>query len=96
MSIAKEHNLDERSVDRIIAMAWEDRTPFDAISFQFGISEKEVIQLMKEEMHLRNWKKWRARVQGRKTKHSALRDKQVNRFKSSRQKQISGNRISKR
>ena len=83
-------------IDRIIEMAWEDRTPFEAILFQFNITEKEVIMLMKREMTLKNWKKWRARVQGRKTKHSSLRDDNGFRFKSSRQKQISGNRISKR
>ena len=83
-------------IDRIIEMAWEDRTPFEAILFQFNITEKEVIILMKREMTLKNRKKWRARVQGRKTKHSSLRDDNGFRFKSSRQKQISGNRISKR
>ena len=89
-------DYNELEIDRIIEMAWEDRTPFEAISFQFNISEKEVIMLMKQEMTLKNWKKWRARVQGRKTKHLSLRDKNGFRFKSSRQKQISGNRISKR
>ena len=83
-------------IDRIIQMAWEDRTPFEAIKYQFNITEKEVIRLMKKEMTEKNWKKWRARVQGRKTKHLQLRDEGVNRFKSSRQKNISGNRISKR
>ncbi len=83
-------------IDRIIQMAWEDRTPFEAIKYQFNITEKEVIRLMKKEMTEKNWKKWRARVQGRKTKHLHLRDGGVNRFKSSRQKNISGNRISKR
>lgn len=77
-------------------MAWEDRTPFEAITFQFNLTEKEVIQLMKSEMTDRNWKKWRKRVQGRKTKHLALRAKEVNRFKSAMQKNITGNRISKR
>tara|TARA_B100000780_G_scaffold205964_1_gene146426 strand:+ start:697 stop:972 length:276 start_codon:yes stop_codon:yes gene_type:complete len=83
-------------IDRIIEMAWEDRTPFEAIFFQFNISEKDVIMLMKREMTLKNWKKWRERVQGRKTKHINLRDENGFRFKSTRQKQISGNRISKR
>ena len=83
-------------IDRIIQMAWEDRTPFEAIKYQFNITEKEVIRLMKKEMTEKNWKKWRTRVQGRKTKHLHLRDVGVNRFKSSRQKNISGNRISKR
>ena len=83
-------------IDRIIQMAWEDRTPFEAIKYQFNISEKEVIRLMKKEMTEKNWKKWRARVQGRKTKHLLLRQEGMNRFKSSRQRNISGNKISKR
>lgn len=84
------------AIDRIIEMAWEDRTPFDAITFQFGLTEAEVIRLMKNEMTLQNWKKWRARVQGRATKHEALRSEDVDRFKCNRQRQISRNRISKR
>ena len=83
-------------IDRVIQMAWEDRTPFEAIKFQFDLSEKEVIRLMKKEMTEKNWRKWRARVQGRKTKHLKLREVGVNRFKCSRQRNISGNRISKR
>jgi uncharacterized protein (TIGR03643 family) len=89
-------NLTKIEVDRVIERAWEDRTPFEAIAFQFNLSEKQVIQLMKSEMTERNWKKWRKRVQGRKTKHQALRDKDINRFKSKMQKNITGNRISKR
>ena len=54
--------LNQIDIDRIIQMAWEDRTPFEAITYQFNLSEKEVIQLMKSEMTLRNWKKWRERV----------------------------------
>ena len=88
--------LTEIDIDRIIEMAWEDRTPFEAIEAQFGISEAEVIALMKSEMRLQNWKKWRARVQGRATKHLALRDESVLRFKCSMQKQITRNRIAKR
>ena len=83
-------------IDRVIQMAWEDRTPFEAIKFQFNLSEKVVIHLVKKEMTEKNWRKWRARVQGRKTKHLKLRDDGVNRFKCSRQRNISGNRISKR
>ena len=83
-------------IDRVIQMAWEDRTPFEAIKFQFDLSEKEVIHLMKKEMTEKNWRKWRARVQGRKTKHLKLREDGVNRFKCSRQRNISGTRISKR
>jgi uncharacterized protein (TIGR03643 family) len=96
MSIIEKHHLNSRSIDRIIEMAWEDRTPFDAIEFQFGLTEKEVIQLMKQEMKLRNWKKWRARVQGRATKHRKLRDYKLGRFKANAQRKISGNRISKK
>ena len=64
--------LSADEIDRIVQMAWEDRTPFDAILAQFGITEAEVIALMKSEMRLQNWKKWRARVQGRSTKHTAV------------------------
>jgi len=96
MQVIEKYNLDDRAIDRIVEMAWEDRTPFDAIEFQFGLSEKEVIQVMKDQMHLRNWKKWRARVQGRKTKHRKLRDNEVGTFKSDSQRQITGNKISKR
>jgi uncharacterized protein (TIGR03643 family) len=90
------HNLTDVVVDRIIEMAWEDRTPFEAIEIQFGLKESEVIQLMKAEMTLRNWKKWRARVQGRKTKHLALRSHDVTRFRCSRQSHVTRNRIAKR
>ncbi|MDC3195434.1 TIGR03643 family protein [Flavobacteriaceae bacterium] len=82
--------------DRIIEMAWEDRTTFDAIKFQFGLKEQEVIQLMRLEMKPKSFKLWRKRVQGRKTKHSKLREFESGRFKCSRQRQISNNSISKR
>ena len=82
--------------DRIIEMAWEDRTTFDAIKFQFGLKEQEVIQLMRLEMKPKSFKLWRKRVQGRKTKHSKLRGFESGRFKCSRQRQISNNSISKR
>ena len=59
----------EREIDRIIEMAWEDRTPFDAITFQFGISEQETINLMRREMKPSSFRMWRTRVQGRATKH---------------------------
>lgn len=94
--LIKKYNLTERDIDRIIQMAWEDRTPFEAITAQFGLSEAEVIQLMKKEMRLNNWKKWRARVQGRSTKHAKLREERVNRFRSKMQRSITKNRISKK
>lgn len=89
-------DLSEIQIDRIIEMAWEDRTPFEAITFQFGLSEQEVISLMRKEMKPTSFKMWRARVQGRATKHLKLRENVVDRFKCSRQKSISGNKISKR
>mgnify|MGYP005845923141 CR=1 FL=1 len=86
--------LDTESIDRIIEMAWEDRTPFDAIELQFGISEKEVIAIMRKEMKSSSFRMWRKRVQGRKTKHKAQISS--DRFKCSRQKAITGNKIAKR
>jgi uncharacterized protein (TIGR03643 family) len=83
-------------IDRIIEMAWEDRTTFEAIAFQFGLKEKDVIVLMRTHMKPSSFKMWRKRMQGRKTKHALLRDKTVNRFKCSRQRTISLNKISKR
>lgn len=88
--------LDERATDRIIEMAWEDRTTFEAIEFQFGLKEQDVIELMRKEMKPKSFKMWRKRVQGRKTKHEKLRTFQEGRFKCSRQKQITQNSISKR
>ncbi|WP_339610447.1 TIGR03643 family protein [uncultured Planktosalinus sp.] len=92
--MSKDFKLSE--IDRIIEMAWEDRTPFEAIEFQFGLNEQEVISLMRKELKLTSFKMWRKRVQGRKTKHALLKKNTSNRFKSSRQKAISGNKISKR
>ena len=82
--------------DRIIEMAWEDRTTFEAILMQFGLKEQEVIDLMRIEMKPSSFRMWRERVQGRKTKHEKLRDFQKGRFKCNRQRQINNNKISKR
>jgi uncharacterized protein (TIGR03643 family) len=87
--------LNQVDIDRIIEMAWEDRTPFDAIYLQFQLREDDVKAIMKRELHPNNWRKWRARVGGRKTKHAALRDSDVSRFKCTMQRST-GNRISKR
>ena len=92
----KNTDFNSQQIDRIIEMAWEDRTPFDAIKLQFGIKEQEVIQLMRKEMKSRSFKMWRARVQGRKTKHLKQREAEVDRFKCSRQRGISNNKVSKR
>ncbi|WP_048331450.1 TIGR03643 family protein [Bizionia psychrotolerans] len=85
-----------RETDRVIEMAWEDRTTFEAIQIQFGLPEQEVIQLMRREMKPSSFRMWRKRVQGRKTKHEKLRSFEKGRFKCSRQKQITHNNISKR
>jgi uncharacterized protein (TIGR03643 family) len=79
-------------LDRIIEMAWEDRTPFDAIEAQFGLSEQEVIALMRQMLKPASWRRWRKRVSGRKTKHRLLSLPNVSRFRSSRQRDISHNR----
>jgi uncharacterized protein (TIGR03643 family) len=88
--------LTTENTDRIIEMAWEDRTTFEAIEFQFGLKDQEVIELMRKEMKLSSFKMWRKRVQGRKTKHEKLRSFEKGRFKCNRQKQITHNSISKR
>lgn len=88
--------LTPTDIDRIIEMAWEDRTPFDAIEAQFGVPEGEVIKLMRRELKPQSWRRWRARVQGRATKHKALMSEDVDRFRCSRQRAISLNKISKR
>lgn len=89
--------LSIENIDRIIEMAWEDRTPFDAITFQFNIKEQEIIKIMRRELKRSSFKLWRTRVQGRKTKHQNKRNFEgAGRFKCKRQKQITHNKISKR
>tara|TARA_B100001109_G_scaffold215812_1_gene184963 strand:+ start:534 stop:809 length:276 start_codon:yes stop_codon:yes gene_type:complete len=90
------NNFSLREIDRIIEMAWEDRTPFEAIFNQFKINEKELISLMRNNLKRKSFKLWRERVSGRKTKHSVLRDNGVDRFKCNLQRGISNNKISKR
>ncbi len=89
-------DLTERETDRIIEMAWEDRTTFDAIAAQFGLQEKEVIKLMRREMKPSSFRMWRKRVSGRSTKHAAKSAETDGRFKSAAQRHITGNKISKR
>ena len=95
MIIIEKYKLLQEDIDRIVEMAWEDRTPFDAIEFQFGLSENEVRALMQYEMHPNNWRKWRERVHGRATKHVAKRSDDVLAFKS-RMQRPTGNKISKK
>ena len=87
----------ERQLDRIIEMAWEDRTPFEAIEFQFGLPEKEVIKVMRGNLKRSSFNLWRKRVNsGVSQKHLKKRNPDIKRFKCSRQKGISSNKISKR
>ena len=88
--------LSPQDTDRIIEMAWEDRTTFEAIELQFGLSEKDVVELMRRESKASSFRMWRKRMNGRQTKHQFLRSDDVSRFKCSRQKAISQNKISKR
>tara|TARA_B100001989_G_scaffold247059_1_gene218772 strand:+ start:783 stop:1028 length:246 start_codon:yes stop_codon:yes gene_type:complete len=79
--------LSEKDIDRIIEMAWEDRTPFDAIELQFNLKENQVRHLMRKHMKRSSFVMWRKRVKSRKTKHLSLRSFVKGRFKSSNQKQ---------
>jgi uncharacterized protein (TIGR03643 family) len=79
-------DLTPEIIDRIIEMAWEDRTTFEAIAFQFDLTEPQVIELMRREMKPSSFRMWRKRVTGRKTKHLKARDPIIARFKSSDQK----------
>lgn len=89
--------LSERDLDRVIEMAWEDRTPFEAIRHQFGLPEKEVIRLMRRTLKGRSFRLWRKRVNsGVSKKHLKKRSAEITRFKCSRQRHISNNKISKR
>jgi len=78
-------NFKIEEISRIVEMAWEDRTPFEAIELQFGLKENDIREIMRNEMKSSSFKMWRKRVSGRKTKHFSLRSKEVNRFKSSNQ-----------
>lgn len=85
------------NTDRIIEMAWEDRTPFEAIYAQFNLPEKEVIKLMRSTLKRSSFNLWRKRVNsGVSSKHLKKRSEEISRFKCSRQKAISGNKIAKR
>ncbi|GAB5474159.1 MAG: TIGR03643 family protein [Maribacter sp.] len=89
--------MTERELDRIIEMAWEDRTPFEAIAYQFDLPEKEVIKVMRKHLKRSSFNLWRKRVNsGVSKKHLKKRNPEIDRFKCSRQKLISGNKISKR
>ncbi len=88
-------DLSAEDIDRIVGMAWEDRTTFDGIKRQFGISEAQVIELMRREMKASSFRMWRERVQGRATKHEKKGGKLLA-FKCDLQRNITLNKISKR
>jgi uncharacterized protein (TIGR03643 family) len=90
------NNFSPEDSDRIIQMAWEDRTPFEAIEFQFGLKEKEVIEFMRANSKLSSFQMWRKRMSGRSTKHLQRRVSVDSRFKCTLQRSISLNKISKR
>ena len=73
-------------IDRIIEMCWEDRTPFEAIEYQFGLKEDEAVKIMRKNLKPKSFKVWRKRVSGRKTKHIEL--KESNRFKSTHKRKL--------
>jgi uncharacterized protein (TIGR03643 family) len=89
-------SLEAEEIDRVIEMAWEDRTPFDAIFSQFGLREADVKALMKKELKFSSYRLWRERVENCQTKHINKRNPEIDRFKCSRQKLISFNKISKK
>ena len=78
------HNFKDDQIDRIIEMAWEDRTPFDAIELQFGLKENDVRKIMRTSLKESSFKMWRKRVTGRKTKH--IQKSESTRFKSKNQR----------
>jgi uncharacterized protein (TIGR03643 family) len=89
--------MEDKDIDRIIEMAWEDRTPFEAIKIQFGFSESEVISLMRRELKRSSFNLWRKRVNsGVSQKHALKRNPEISRFKCTLQKTITLNKISKR
>ena len=89
--------MDQKDIDRIIEMAWEDRTPFEAIKIQFDVSEAGVIALMRKTLKRSSFNLWRKRVNsGVSKKHLNKRNPEISRFKCTLQKTISMNKISKR
>jgi uncharacterized protein (TIGR03643 family) len=96
MIVSSKKDFTTIEIDRIIEMAWEDRTPFDAIKFQFGLNEADVKVLMKNELKFSSYKLWRKRVENCKTKHLAKRVAGIDRFKCKLQRAITNNKISKR
>ena len=84
--------MNQDNLNRIIEMAWEDRTPFDVIYKEFDITQNELERLMRNNLKPSSFKLWRKRVSGRKTKHIAKRSNQIDRHRCDRQ----GKLVSKR
>ncbi len=90
-------SLTDAQKDRVIEMAWEDRTPFEAITYQFGLTEAETIALMRATLKRSSFNLWRKRVNsGISQKHASKRNSEISRFKCTLQRQITLNKISKR
>ena len=96
MNISSKKEFTAIQMDRIIEMALEDRTPFEAIKFQFDLNEADVKVLMKNQLKFSSYKLWRKRVENCKTKHLAKRVVGIDRFKCNLQRAITNNKISKR
>ena len=79
-------NMENIDLDRVIEMCWEDRTPFEAIKYQFGLKEQDVIEIMRKNLKTKSFKIWRKRVSGRDTKHMAIKDS--TRFKSTHKRKL--------
>ncbi|OHX65336.1 TIGR03643 family protein [Flammeovirga pacifica] len=89
--------LNSEDTDRIIQMAWEDKTPFSAIKYQFGLSESEVKDIMMKTLKRRSYILWRKRVNsGKSSKHLKKRSSEMKKFKSNHQRLITFNKLSKR
>lgn len=89
-------SFSDKDSDRIIEMAWEDRTPFEAIEFQFGLNEAEVKAFMKKNLKFTSYRLWRERASNCHTKHAKKRMPAIDKFKCNLQRTITSNKISKR
>lgn len=87
MSAAPQRLLSAADVSRVIEMAWEDRTPFEAIERQFGLNQSAVVALMRRELKRRSFQLWRQRMAGRATKHASLRQTDTLRHRASHTRQ---------
>lgn len=87
MNVSENAPLSEAEVSRVIEMAWEDRTPFEAIERQFGLNESAVVALMRRHLKRSSFKMWRERMAGRVTKHASLRQPNTLRHRASHTRQ---------